>query len=131
MTAWSWAEISGNKGSSTYDRQYADHRSRALAPSSSVDTRALHYQEKAEAREAEQREAEEYQRDTETRRKGSEIREAEQRFEDDDPRPRCPDVDDADYSERMGEWVAWESRKSKYLRRAEGEELAARIGRRW
>ncbi|MEU0577875.1 hypothetical protein ABZ465_11355 [Streptomyces griseoincarnatus] len=129
MAGWSWAQISGNGGSTNYDRRQADRRSRALAPKE-ASGHADHYAAKAEARKAERREAEEYRESVKWSRHWSDRQAAEVSFSADDPEPRVGTPDDDDFLERMAEHDAWTKRRDAYLQRAEGEELAARISRR-
>ncbi|MFC7814325.1 hypothetical protein ACFUTR_06690 [Streptomyces sp. NPDC057367] len=129
MTAWSWAEIDGQGGSTTSDRRYADAMSRRMAPRSNPNDHSDHYAEKAKAREAERQEAEEY------RNLRSVLREADTRydalnaFRADDPEPFTTTPDADDFLERMAEHAEWVKRRDAYLQRAEGEELAARVAR--
>ncbi|MFI7357337.1 hypothetical protein ACIBTP_25800 [Streptomyces avidinii] len=130
-TSWDAVEPN-NRSSITYDREYADRKSRRLAAEN--PTRADfsdHYAEEAAAREAAKRETEDYLRSLQWAKEYDETREDERRFEATDPRPAWPDRNDSDYHEKEGEWIAWQGRQQKYLARAEGERLAARISRRW
>ncbi|WND36113.1 hypothetical protein RI578_18280 [Streptomyces sp. BB1-1-1] len=130
MTAWSWAEIGGDGGSTTADRQYADRRSRALAPRVGSD-HSDHYAEKAAQRAAERREAEEYQRELEESREWEIVDKAYRRFQRDNPRPRVPaNMDDPEFGARLAEDLNWSSSREDHALRAEGEELASRIPRR-
>ncbi|MGW1673765.1 hypothetical protein [Streptomyces sp. NPDC002324] len=135
MTAWSWAEISGAGGSTSYDRKYAERRSRSAAPRVSSSDYADHYAEKAAAREREQRRAQEDREWTESSRERDERELRLLKFRADDPEPwplglPIPGDPDNDISEASTEQQAWENRRDQFLQRAEGEELAARISRR-
>ncbi|MHC0434349.1 hypothetical protein ACX6XY_29880 [Streptomyces sp. O3] len=137
MTAWSWAEIDGQGGSTTSDRKYADGMSRRMAQSrnSGGSAYADHYAEKAAAREREKRTAAGIREWDESARERDERAMKLLTFRADDPEPwpfglPSPDDPDHDIFEASEEQQAWEKRRDKYLQRAEGEELAARISRR-
>jgi hypothetical protein len=131
MTAWSWAEIGGNSGSSNYDRRQADRRSRSLAPRSNSNEHSDHYAAKAEQREAERREAEEYQRELEESRDWEIVDKAYRHFQRENPRPHVPaNMDDPEFGARLAEDLNWSSSREDHALRAEGEELANRISRR-
>ncbi|MFF4578235.1 hypothetical protein ACFY15_07525 [Streptomyces sp. NPDC001373] len=130
MTTWEGAAVQGGGGSTSYDKEYARRWSRSRAANSSVD-RFDHYEEKARAREAAQREADEYRERIRVMHEIDERDGALKAFRADDPEPRTPGPDADDFLERMTEHDAWTKRRNKYLARVEGEALAARIGRRW
>ncbi|MFG2635309.1 hypothetical protein ACGFX8_15580 [Streptomyces sp. NPDC048362] len=129
-TGWSGAEITSG-GSTYYDREQADRRSRAHGPRANSSDYFDHYVEKAEAREAEKREAEEYRNSVECDREWRTRYETKERYATGNPEPRFPDDGDEDFTERAMEWQDWQARKDEYLMRVEGEQIAARIGRRW
>ncbi|MFI8422344.1 hypothetical protein [Streptomyces sp. NPDC085479] len=129
-TFWEAAELNGDGGSTTHDRGYAERWSRRAAESSTRSDYSDHYAEKAAAREAAQREAEDYRRSLQWAQEGRKTRDEEHQFEVNDPKPVWPNPNDSDYHEREGEWIAWQARKEKHLARVEGEKLAARISRR-
>ncbi|MFG3211039.1 hypothetical protein [Streptomyces tendae] len=129
MTGWSWAHISGDGGSTNYDRRQADRRSRALAPRSNGNYHSDHYAAKAEAREAMRREAEEYRAAVKNSHEWRDRDDAGKRFDRDNPRPPATDPDDPDFLERMAEEDAWWKQREECITRAEGEKLAARIAR--
>lgn len=128
-TGWSGAEIT-NGGSTYYDREQADRRSRARGPRGNTSDYFDHYAEKAEAREAEKREVEEYRNSVESDREWRTRYEAKECYATGNPEPRFPDDSDENFTERFIEWQNWHARKDEFLVRAEGEELAARISRR-
>ncbi|MEV1009806.1 hypothetical protein [Streptomyces sp. NPDC049881] len=134
MTGWSWAEISGDGGSTNYDRRQADRRSRALAPRPNGNDHSDHYAAKAEARERAERNeqlAHEWER---SHKEWSNRDEIKRRFAANDPEPwpfglPGPNDPDHDIFEASAEQQAWEKRRDEYLARAEGEQLAAQISR--
>lgn len=113
MASWSGAELH-HGGSTSADRRYFERRNRA--PRDIVSGRWNVYEEKALAREAAQREAEEYSREIEQRERDELLLP----FLADDPRP-----------DMLTEMSDWEQRRDKYLMRAEGEKIASRIARRF
>ncbi|MGA5407246.1 hypothetical protein ACPCSC_08270 [Streptomyces lavendulocolor] len=131
MIARQWAEVqAGSSGSSYGDREYGERWSREQRRTPKPESGYLdHYAEKAAAREAAQREAEEYGRAVENSRQWRERYEAGEEWQKDNPRPRAATPDQDDFLERMAEVSAWEKAREKYLARVEGEKLAARIFR--
>ncbi|MET9320797.1 hypothetical protein ABZX75_11515 [Streptomyces sp. NPDC003038] len=107
MTTWNGAEVSGG-GS-----DYSDH-----------------YAEKAAAREAERREVEEYRQALADSREWETEYQANLKYQRENPRPHVPDADDPEFYARIAEDLNWAASREKYVTRAEGEELAARIFRR-
>ncbi|MFE9974220.1 hypothetical protein ACFYRD_26520 [Streptomyces hirsutus] len=111
------------------DRLIAERRAASSAVSHS-DAMQDVYAERSAAREAEQREAEEYRDAVENSHEWRDRHSVGERFDRDNPRPRVGSPDDLDFLKRMAEESAWLKRRDEYLQRAEGEELAARIFRR-
>ncbi|MBO8203040.1 hypothetical protein JW613_32890 [Streptomyces smyrnaeus] len=134
MTGWSWAEIQG--GSSTnYDREKADRRSRALAPRSNVNGHHDHYAEKAAAREAELRDANQQEYSEQWDERKRDIEEKLRPFLADDPQPHdpgdLPGDEPSEWFQASQEFEAWWERRQKYLDKLDGEEIAALVSRRY
>ncbi|MFJ8000166.1 hypothetical protein ACIQ7D_24005 [Streptomyces sp. NPDC096310] len=130
MTAWSWAEVGNSGGSTTYDREYADRRSRARAPRSNPNDHSDHYAEKAAAREADRREAEEYRQALADSREWAAENAANIAFQGENPRPRIPaHMNDPEFGKQLAEDLDWVGERDKHVLRAEGEALAAEIYR--
>ncbi|MEY2227461.1 MULTISPECIES: hypothetical protein [unclassified Streptomyces] len=130
MVAREWADVQNSSGSTSYDRKYAERRSRGVVPKINSSDYSDHYAEKAAAREAGQREAKEYRDAVECDREWRTRYEAKERYATGNPEPHFPDASDEEYTERSTEWRNWHARKDEYLMRAEGEQIAARISRR-
>lgn len=133
-TGWSGAEVTSG-GSTYYDREQASRRSRGAAPKVSGSDYSDHYAEKAAAREAAQRTAEGMREWDQAWRERYERDARLLPFLTEDPEPYplglpSPDDPDADILEASAEQSAWMERRDQFLKRAEGEELAARIFRR-
>ncbi|MFF4582955.1 hypothetical protein ACFY15_31930 [Streptomyces sp. NPDC001373] len=137
MTARQWAEVQGSSSGSSYgDREYGERWSRDQRRNPMPGSDHLeHYAEKAEAREREQRKAQEDREWTESSRARDEREVKLLTFRASDPEPwplGLPSPGDPvnDIFEASVEQQDWQRRRDEYLLRAEGEELAARISRR-
>ncbi|MFC7922214.1 hypothetical protein [Streptomyces cinereoruber] len=130
MAGWDFADIQNGSGTgrTEADKEYGRRWSREQRQGSSQESIiADHYAEKAAAREAERREAEEWAAKVKEDRESHKREELARTFWEDEPAP----ISDPSHPDFLSSMNEARKRLNAHIQRAEGEELAARIFRRW